>query len=120
MNARRTWAVARKEFLHVLRDPRALGIGIAIPMLLGMTLITFVAVNMTPGDFLAELRMNPQISKEVLQQYEREFHLDRPLIVQYGYWLANIAHGNLGRSFVMQQPVAVRKASSAWQTSNGR
>lgn len=34
MNLRRTWAVARKECLHVIRDPRALGIGIALPMLL--------------------------------------------------------------------------------------
>ena len=32
MNLRRTWAVARKEFLHVLRDPRSLGMGIVIPM----------------------------------------------------------------------------------------
>ncbi|MEW5764399.1 MAG: ABC transporter permease [Acidobacteriota bacterium] len=34
MNLRRTWAVARKEFLHVMRDPRALGISIALPMVL--------------------------------------------------------------------------------------
>jgi ABC-2 type transport system permease protein len=34
MNPQRTWAVARMEFLHVLRDPRALGIGIAMPMLM--------------------------------------------------------------------------------------
>jgi ABC-2 type transport system permease protein len=34
MKPRRVWAVARKEFLHVLRDPRSLGMGIAIPMLL--------------------------------------------------------------------------------------
>jgi ABC-2 type transport system permease protein len=34
MNPRRVWAVARKEFLHVLRDPRSLGMAIAIPMLM--------------------------------------------------------------------------------------
>jgi len=34
MNPRRAWAVARKEFLHVLRDPRSLGMAIAIPMLM--------------------------------------------------------------------------------------
>ena len=34
MNARRVTAVARKEFLHVLRDPRSLGMAIAIPMLM--------------------------------------------------------------------------------------
>jgi ABC-2 type transport system permease protein len=34
VNLVRTWAVARKEFLHVIRDPRSLGMGIAIPMLL--------------------------------------------------------------------------------------
>jgi ABC-2 type transport system permease protein len=34
MNRRRTWAIARKELLHVMRDPRSLGMGIAIPVLL--------------------------------------------------------------------------------------
>ena len=34
MKVRRVWAVARKEFLHILRDPRSLGMGIAIPILL--------------------------------------------------------------------------------------
>ncbi len=34
MNYRRAWAIARKEFLHVLRDPRSLGMAIAMPMFL--------------------------------------------------------------------------------------
>jgi hypothetical protein len=34
MKPLRVWAVARKEFIHVIRDPRSLGMGIAIPMLL--------------------------------------------------------------------------------------
>src|SRR3972149_5508363 len=34
MNPLRTWAVSRKEFIHVLRDPRSLGMAIAIPMLM--------------------------------------------------------------------------------------
>ena len=34
MNARRVTAVARKEFLHILRDPRSLGMAIAIPMMM--------------------------------------------------------------------------------------
>ena len=34
MKALRVWAVARKEFIHVIRDPRSLGMGIAIPLLL--------------------------------------------------------------------------------------
>ena len=34
MKPRRVWAVARKEFLHVLRDPRSLGMAVAIPMLM--------------------------------------------------------------------------------------
>jgi len=36
MNHRRAWAIARKEFLHILRDPRSLGVAIAMPMLLLM------------------------------------------------------------------------------------
>jgi ABC-2 type transport system permease protein len=34
MNLRRIWAIARKEFIHIVRDPRSLGMAIAIPMLL--------------------------------------------------------------------------------------
>ncbi len=34
MNILRLWAVMRKEFMHIVRDPRSLGMGIAIPMLL--------------------------------------------------------------------------------------
>jgi ABC-2 type transport system permease protein len=34
MNGRRTWALARKEFLHILRDPRSLAMAVAIPMLM--------------------------------------------------------------------------------------
>ena len=34
MNPRRVWAVARKEFLHVVRDPRSLAMAVAIPMLM--------------------------------------------------------------------------------------
>ena len=34
MNAIRLWAMARKEFIHIFRDPRSLGMGIAIPMIM--------------------------------------------------------------------------------------
>lgn len=79
---------------------------ISIPMVLGMTFVTFMAVHFSPGDFLAEMKMNPQISSEVVEQYEERYHLDKPAVIQYAYWLGNIFRGDMGHSFRHNLPVA--------------
>lgn len=78
---------------------------ISIPMLFGITFITFMAMALSPGNMLAEMRMNPAISPSVVEEYAKQFHLDRPVYAQYGYWLWNLAHGDMGRSFKLQRPV---------------
>lgn len=74
--------------------------------LLGVSLLIFGLVRLLPGtiiDILAgtEGRLGPEQRAAVLHQ----FGLDRPLPVQYGLWLWNLVHGNLGWSFRTQQPV---------------
>jgi peptide/nickel transport system permease protein len=78
---------------------------IFIPMLLGITLLTFVFIQMAPGDFLDPLRMNPQISPETIKLYEQKFNLDKPLSVQYAFWLKNLLRGDFGYSFTYKAPV---------------
>lgn len=57
--------------------------------------LTFFLMHMIPGDpFLSEKRVPEQIRQNMLAKY----HLDKPLIVQYGYYLDNVLHGNLGIS----------------------
>ncbi len=74
--------------------------------LLGVSILIFGLVRLLPGtivDILAgtEGRLGPEQRAAVLHQ----FGLDRPLPVQYGLWLWNLVHGNLGWSFRTQQPV---------------
>lgn len=77
-----------------------------IPMLIGITLLAFILVKLSPGDFLQEMRHNPQIPKEYIEQMEREFGLNLPWWQQYGKWLSNIVlHLNFGTSFAFKVPV---------------
>ncbi|MSR66259.1 MAG: ABC transporter permease [Pedosphaera sp.] len=68
------------------------------PILLGVSLLTFLLLDLTPGDYFTALENNPQITKERLDQLRAKWHLDEPWYVQYGYWLKNIwfADGKMG------------------------
>jgi peptide/nickel transport system permease protein len=76
-----------------------------IPVFFGATLLVFFIVAAAPGDFLADLRQDPNVSQETLQRLERRFGLDQPIPVQYFYWLRNIVVGDLGTSFTFDRPV---------------
>jgi peptide/nickel transport system permease protein len=89
---------------------------IAVPLLLGVTFITFLFIHLAPGSFLDTLKMNPQISPETIKQYEQKFYLDKPFIVQYGVWLKNLFRGDLGYSFTYRAPVAKVISSRAVNT----
>lgn len=76
-----------------------------IPLLLGISLLSFIAIQLSPGDFLAEVRENPVISQQTVDEMRHNFGLDQPLYVQYGKWLWRIAHLDFGYSFAFQVPV---------------
>jgi len=76
-----------------------------IPLLLGITILSFLIIQLSPGDFLAEIRLNPVVSQETVDQMRANFGLDRPLHIQYLRWLANIVRGDFGYSFAYQVPV---------------
>lgn len=77
----------------------------AIPLILGITLLSFFIIQMAPGDYLTKLQLNPEISQETLDQMRTQFGLDQPLAVQYGKWLWGIIHLDFGVSLVYQVPV---------------
>lgn len=79
-------------------------------------MITFLVMHYTPGDPVAELKMNPQISPQAIEYYERTFRLNDPVIVQYGAWLKNLFCGDLGYSFSYLAPVKKLIASRAFNT----
>lgn len=76
-----------------------------IPLLFGITLISFLIIQLSPGDFLAEIRLNPVVSQETVDQMRADFGLDRPLYVQYVRWLGNVIRGDFGYSFSFHVPV---------------
>ena len=70
-----------------------------LPLLLGMTLISFGVMQLAPGDYLDQLRGQPQIRPETIVRLREQFGLDRPWYEQYVRWLINAFQGNFGYSF---------------------
>ncbi len=87
-------------FLYVMK--RLL---ISIPMLLAIALLTFILMQMTPGDYLDTMRMNPQMSEETIEYYQKLYQLDQPVWKQFGAWLINMCKLEFGYSFHYNVPV---------------
>jgi peptide/nickel transport system permease protein len=77
----------------------------AIPTVLGVTFISFVIIKLAPGDFLDQLKLNPQISPETVERLKKIYGLDQPLLVQYLKWLKSALVFDLGYSFQYHAPV---------------
>jgi peptide/nickel transport system permease protein len=79
-----------------------------LPLLLGISALTFLLLQLAPGDFLNQFAENPAISPEMLDSMRRRFGLDQPWWVQYGMYLKNVLlHFDFGESFSRHQPVFV-------------
>jgi len=87
-----------------------------IPLLLGITFLSFIIISLAPGDYLSTLKMNPQISDDTIQRLEQEFGLDRPLYVQYFKWLWQIMQMNFGDSIAYRVDVLSLIMSRAFNT----
>jgi len=71
-----------------------------IPLMLGITLITFTVVHLAPGEPVEmQMAMNPKVGKEARERLRKFYGLDRPLHVQYVEWVGKLARLDLGRSF---------------------
>ncbi|HIC97936.1 MAG TPA: ABC transporter permease [Aquificaceae bacterium] len=77
----------------------------AVPTVLGVTFISFVIIKQAPGDFLSELKLNPQISPETIERLKELYGLDEPLLLQYIRWLKSALLFDLGYSFQYHAPV---------------
>lgn len=95
-----------------------------IPTFIGITLVTFVIINLAPGgpveQFLREIRFgalgnatmesastltHQGITEETLAELRTQFGFDRPLIVRYFMWLGNLVRLDFGSSLVYDEPV---------------
>ena len=77
-----------------------------IPLLLAISLIGFFVMQLAPGDYLDTLRMNPNISEELVQELKEDYGLNQPLWKQYLLWLWRALHLDFGRSFKWNVPVS--------------
>src|SRR5689334_10917873 len=80
--------------------------GASIGILIGVSILVFVAVRLVPGDPISLMlgkadTANPQLVAE----FRRAYGLDDPLPVQYLAWLSHVVRGDFGRSLDTQEPV---------------
>jgi peptide/nickel transport system permease protein len=78
---------------------------IAIPVLWGVTLLTFIVENALPGD-AAEALLGANATPAEIKALSIKLHLNEPILVRYGHWLWAALHGNLGYSLYSGQSVA--------------
>ncbi len=76
-----------------------------IPLVIGMTFVSFLIIKLAPGDYLTRLELNPSISKQTIEALRKSYGLDKPVLVQYFYWLKNALRFNLGYSFAYHRSV---------------
>jgi peptide/nickel transport system permease protein len=75
-------------------------LGLMIPMLLGITLISFMVIHLAPGTPTdMQTTLNPKASLEAQKRLRELYGLDKPLMAQYGEWLSRLVHLDFGRSF---------------------
>ncbi len=78
---------------------------IAIPSLLGISVVLFTVLALAPGDPFEELATNPNVPAEVSAMLRKKFGLDDPVYIRYFRWLSAMAQGDWGFSFVSRVDV---------------
>ncbi len=75
-----------------------------IPMLIGISLISFFIMHLAPGDITSsETAFDPKSSEESRQKLRELYNLDKPVAVQYGLWLKRMVQFDFGNSFKSHQ-----------------
>ena len=70
-----------------------------LPVLFGISLISFVLIHAIPGDPVRTI-LGAKATPEAIERIRAQFGLDKPIMVQYGYFLQNLGRGEMGRSVV--------------------
>jgi peptide/nickel transport system permease protein len=78
----------------------------AIPLLLGVAILSFIFMQLAPGGPDALFARNARMSQEQLNNIRHAMGLDRPMHEQLLIWLNNLLHGNLGISYTQYRPVS--------------
>lgn len=88
----------------------------AIPVLLGISVFTFLMLHLVPGDPVTAIAGDKPLSDERIAQIRHQYGLDRPLWVQYGDYMGGVLRGDLGSGLHSQRPVADSIREALWPT----
>jgi peptide/nickel transport system permease protein len=82
-----------------------------IPILIAISIITFIIIQLPPGDFLTNyvaelLESGDMVDQAELAAMQRRWGLDEPMYMQYLHWAWNFLHGDFGHSFEWNKPVS--------------
>lgn len=77
----------------------------AVTLILGVSLLSFVLLQVAPGDYFEAMRLNPTISVATAEKMRVQFEADKPILVRYGHWLKSVARGDCGISLSYGTPV---------------
>src|SRR5512147_210748 len=87
------------RFAFLLKRPVQL-----IPVVIGISLITFILIQLTPGDPV-RIMLGPKASDEAIAFIRTRYGLDQPILLQYFYYLLNAVRGDFGQSIIYRSPV---------------
>ncbi len=76
-----------------------------VPQLVAVSLLTYLLIDLAPGDYCDKLLENPNVSRSEVESCRAYYGFDRPFAVRYARWLGRAVTGDFGRSFAYQQPV---------------
>jgi len=79
-------------------------LGISLVVLVGVSMLIFAIARVIPGD-PARIALGPNATVEQVEALRQRLHLDEPLVIQYGHFLADLARGDLGISLYTNRPV---------------
>jgi peptide/nickel transport system permease protein len=80
-------------------------------LLVVLSLVVFIIIQLPPGDYMTSYIRNLEnngymVDNNMVEGIRQQFGLDKPPAVQYFYWAVNMLHGDMGRSFIYDQPVS--------------
>ena len=88
-----------------------------VASLLVASFVIFAALYLAPGNPITALSGGRTIPASALRVLEARYHLDKPFLAQYWYWLDGALHGNLGISITLRENVSTLIGSRIWTTA---
>ncbi len=75
-------------------------------LLIGVSVLSFALLDLAPGDYLSDARLDPQVSASTVGGLRARYGLDRPLPVRYANWLKSALRGDFGTSMAYGLPAS--------------